>query len=77
MTDFDGKRRGAFHSKKSHTSLAKILCFLKKIRKNPIVLKKSRTLFLMSEMPLGKRFMIQVRLLAAHKDIVHDIHVVK
>ena len=37
---------------KSRTSLAKILLFSEKIRKNPIVVKKSRTLFRMSEMSL-------------------------
>ena len=53
-----GCSRGAFHSKKSRTPLAKILLFARKknpskIRKNPFVLKKSRTLFRRSEMPLG------------------------
>ena len=48
--------RGAFHSQKSRTPLAKNPFVFKKnpskIRLNPFVLKKSRTLFPMSEVPL-------------------------
>ena len=45
------------HSKNSATSLAKSFCFHEcstKLRKNPSVLKKSCTLFRMSEIPLAK-----------------------
>ena len=49
--------QGAFHSQKSRTPLAKNLFFCKKnpskIGINPFVGKKSRTLFPMSELPLG------------------------
>ena len=49
--------RGAFHSQKSRTPLAKNPFVFKKnpskIRLNPFVLKKSRTLFPMSEVPLA------------------------
>ena len=50
---------GNFTPKNSHTSLAKIFLYSKKnpskIRKNRFVLKKSRTVSLMSEMLLDER----------------------
>ena len=57
MKGRNGHWRGAFHSQKSRKPLAKNPFVFKKnpskIRLNPFVLKKSRTLFPMSEVPLG------------------------